>query len=548
MRVARNNFPELLVLGPEQLKVIQESKHHDRILLVGGTGCGKTSILLYMLYKNTAKYLRENNCKMVVFVIPEKKTQLRLLVEVFVEEFCNPNYVYIQSFESFCDFSAPQAGKLILFDEIYTTLLSYSFDEFARVNAKIIVALGLMDGQPYETFPSSIPSEWTTFNLWYSYAIPPNISSLCRKLRQLIDRKLFFSHPIQLDMALNEVLKVNDEDSFQIKHIDCCSEIGKEIEERKETTLLVADDENAFKSEFLNEYTLRVHVNFSAYFFDVQALSFTGVRYAAVVILLTKSTHGNKGFLAKMYHSVSRSIHRVILLTPDPESYKTLLAATPVDLKVFDKLSRYQNVPREDLLLLTNEKEVCEALELTILTENWSMLDSLIETIQSRPEYSTIRKDTIRILLRAFPRFQKGEILNYLSKNFDDTIGIQQMLISYVDSARTISVLPNVPARRRLREMFLTLMPGWDLYTHFFYQTKNNDCPGRACRNILVVVWMHAWKFFSKLSKCTELAWKKFWKLVYNMENSYKLLCKILTEFIRNYFPIFLIIYFTSIK
>ena len=72
----RKEFPEFLVLGPEQLKVIQESKHYNKIVLHGGAGCGKTFILLYMLYKNTSKHLNESDCTNVVFVIPEKKPNL----------------------------------------------------------------------------------------------------------------------------------------------------------------------------------------------------------------------------------------------------------------------------------------------------------------------------------------------------------------------------------------------------------------------------------------------------------------------------------------
>ena len=473
---ARNNFPELLVLGPEQLKVIQESEHHNRCVLVGEAGCGKTFILLYMLYKNTSKHLSESDCKKVFFVIPEAKTELKAFVEKFVENYCNHDYVQIQPFESFDYFSNNRAIKPILFDEIYGSFLSDNFVTLSHVSAKIVVALGLFDGKTFGLNPDKVFPKWTIFHLWSSYRNPSNISSLCKKLRLLADKKWAFSNPVHLNNALDSSLRVNDENSIQIKHIDYCSEIGKEIEERKEETLLVADDENAYKSEFLNKYTLRVHVNFSDYKFLVRTLSFTGVQYQNVVILLMKSTSVNKAILTTLYHSISRSTHRVILLTPDPKNYKTLLAATPGDLKVFEKLRRYQNVPKEDLFLLTNEEERWEALQLTVLGGV-----CLIETFESRSEASIIRKDTIRFLLKSFPRFENGEILNIVSKKFSDTIGIQQMLIGYIDSAETVSALPNVPGRRYLLELFLNLMPGRDLYTDFVHLTKleafNYDAP-----------------------------------------------------------------------
>ena len=386
---ARNNFPEL-VLGPEQLKVIQESEHHNRCVLVGEAGCGKTFILLYMLYKNTSKHLSEPDCQKVVFVIPEAKTGLKAFVEKFVEDFCNPNYVYIQALEQFCDINVPQDIKLILFDEIYPSIFD-NLNEFSHVSAKIVVAVRLVGGPLDAIFSCELPSGWTTFNLLSSYRNPYNISLLCWKLRRLIYMAGSTLGPVHLNVALESCLKVNDEDSIQIKHIDCYSEIGQEIAERKEETLLVADDEYAFQSEFMNEYTNRVYVNLKEYEVLVRNLAFTGVQYETVVILLMKSaelTEFNISLLTILYHSISRSTHRVILLTRYPESYKTLLAATPEDLKVFEKLRRYQNVPEEDLFLLTDDENFSEGLVLKILTENWSMLDSLIETFTLGPKAS----------------------------------------------------------------------------------------------------------------------------------------------------------------
>ena len=355
----------------------------------------------------------------------------------------------------------------------------------------MVVALGFFEGVPKVTYSNTLPSGWTLFHLLASYRNPSNISSLCKKLHRLSQTSFDFTF-----MALDSSLKVNDEDSIQIKHIKYCSEVGKQIAARKEETLLVADDENAFKSEFSNDFIIRVEVNFSddedefrPGFYDefvlrvleehsanrhsVAKLAFAGVQYKTVVILLTKSTHGNECFLPKLHHSVSRSTHRVILLSPDPEYYKTLLAAAPADLKVLEKLRRNENVPKEDFLLLTNKEECLEALTMTIITGNCNMLESLIETFESRPEASTIRKETIRILLKAFPRFENGEILNIISKNFSDTIDIQQMLEGYIDSAFTIPVLPFIPDRRRLREQFMELMPQKNLYADFFYTAKS---------------------------------------------------------------------------
>ena len=465
----REKFPELLVLGPEQLKVIQESKHYNKIVLHGGAGCGKTFILLYMLYKNTSKHLNESDCTNVVFVIPEKKTELIAYVEKFVDNFCNRNYVYIHhSSEHPRDFTLPQACKLILYDELYGEVFHHHiYGQFSH-SCRMVVALGFFEGIPKVRYSHDFPPGWILFHLLASYRNPSNISSLCKKFL-----KMGASDPVDLiSIALDSSLKVNDEDSIQIKHTDCCSEIAKQIAERKEETLLVADDENAFKSEFSNDFTIRVEVNFGNED-SIRKLAFTGVQYKTVAILLTKFTEINIYSLKILYHSVSRSTYRVILLTPDPEYYKNLLAETPVDLKVFEKLRRYKNVPKEDLLLLTNEEECLEALTLTTISGNCSMLESLIETFEARPDASGIRKQTIRILLQAFPRFQNGEILNIISKNFGDTINIEQMLTGYIDSAFTIPVLPFIQDRRRLREQFMELMPQRNLYAGFFYLAKS---------------------------------------------------------------------------
>ena len=192
MRVARNDFPDILVLGPEQLKVIQEIKHHDRCVFLGEAGCGKTFILLYLLYQNTSKHLRENECTKVVFAIPKEKTELKAFVEKFVENFCNPNYVYIQSFKSFRDVNFTQDIKLILVDEIYPSIYKDVLDDFSHVSAKIVVAMGILYDMLDERSNYFISPEWTMFSLRSSYRNPSNIFSLCNKLRQIADKKTGF--------------------------------------------------------------------------------------------------------------------------------------------------------------------------------------------------------------------------------------------------------------------------------------------------------------------------------------------------------------------
>ena len=455
---ARRNFPELLVMGPEQLEIIRESDDHSRCVLVGEAGCGKTFILLYMLYKNTSKHLSESDCKKVVFVIPQEKTELRTFVEKFIHENCNKDYVEVISVWSYRKNLINTFGKveIILFDEFYSNFIPETFRNLANLDCRIVVALGLFDGEKFASDPYSIFPKWKLFHLRSCYRNPATISFHCMKIRQVAHQNdsIRFLNSSRLSMALGGGLKINDIDSIQIsayseqKFAVICAEIWLE----KRTALLVTDRTDLIDVKVFQHTHIINFSKFEGYRKGlVQKLSFTGVQYHMVVIVFG-NLYTTEVISTLLYHSISRCLYQVFILSDEPEYFISLLRESPADLKVLDKLRRHQEVSRDDMKLLHGKGEWGEALKITILTKNTNMLNRLIEVILNE-NIDTIseksQKNLIRLVFALFPFHATGEILDVLFE-FRHQFSSWQLFWAYIDSANFLSALPNITDRRKL--------------------------------------------------------------------------------------------------
>ena len=97
-------FPANLVLGPEQLEVINSNAQFN--LLIGEAGSGKTTVLLAILFKHTGKHLKHRDLRNVIFIIPKQKVAFTKYVAGFIKKHCIPDCVYLRYFTDL-----PEVGK-----------------------------------------------------------------------------------------------------------------------------------------------------------------------------------------------------------------------------------------------------------------------------------------------------------------------------------------------------------------------------------------------------------------------------------------------------
>ena len=182
------NYPEELILGPEQIDAIKSIKNHT--IIIGEAGSGKTTVLLAVLYKYAGKHVggkqKVKKLRKVHFLIPETKTELRKYVESFIDRNCKKTFVQVGNYDvirklNWC------SENIYLIDEFYVKdrnfnllpswakiwLVHTSFDS-DRASDPII----------YPTTESG--SE--VFHFRRLYRSPPMISKVYAKLSRQLDQ------------------------------------------------------------------------------------------------------------------------------------------------------------------------------------------------------------------------------------------------------------------------------------------------------------------------------------------------------------------------
>ena len=89
-------FPEELLLGPDQVKAINSEA--GTTLIIGEAGTGKTLVLLAVLFKYSGKHVNEKKLRRVIFLIPKSKIHFRKDVELFIEKYCQKDWIQIRDF------------------------------------------------------------------------------------------------------------------------------------------------------------------------------------------------------------------------------------------------------------------------------------------------------------------------------------------------------------------------------------------------------------------------------------------------------------------
>ena len=470
--ILRSHFPECLVLGPEQLEAIRFKG--NRILLIGEVGCGKSLVLLALLYKYTAKclsLLESPKYFNVVFVIPEQKTEFRIYVEKFIQEHCNSRYIRIES--SIWRVQNYRDVDLILIDELYSCIADFDSLSSIKISRKIKICAAVVTMYFDMAQPLVKPTfynEWTLFYLRNSYRSPVNISLRCAKVRRTCmpwnPHYSDQSFDLTLAMTLNNGTNVNDDRSVQVY------KYGSEIDFPpkifpNETRLLVAFGLDTKMQQCLCD----VQTDFSAvetikYHRTAKAtlegdLTFTGSEYQTVIIILGRlPPNFDKEFLGiVLYHTISRSLDRLFILCheADEDFMSKLMKLDTIDFCVFQKLQKKQDVAVDDFELVRSEEEKKDVLRILLLTRNHGQFSKMLHVFEASPDISAFVENK---LMRYFPLGEKGEIMLMLRDFMKNrrSISQEEFILSFINSAEFLTTLDQLSVRRNILRDFKKLL------------------------------------------------------------------------------------------
>ena len=322
------NYPELIILGPDQMEAIKCKK--NKVALTGEPGCGKTFVLLALLFIHTAKCrdkLQFPGFKKTCFVIPDRKIEFRKYVSSFITDHCNEESVALVKSVDEIDTKA----EIFLLDEIpfYDQNAIGTINRLSKRHLRIYWAITM---SRYEFhYPRNLVDwdEWAFFSFRCAYRCPSNVSKRYSKLRRYLSN---FTHGNLFRASIDNTVHVFDDREFKVvpysKTIDLYNIIqdlpGKELE--KESLLLVIDDQaftwidcspiiEKLRSKFYSSfvYTNRHEDGFKRCPF--KELPFTGVQYHTVIIIMIPKEGGTYyDYSEVLYHAVSRTLRRALII------------------------------------------------------------------------------------------------------------------------------------------------------------------------------------------------------------------------------------------
>ena len=401
---ARDKYPECLVLGPKQQEIIDcVEKGSDRILIRGEAGCGKTLVLLAILFRHRGKCLGnvgEKNYRKVMFAIPKQKKEFVDWVQRFVDDYCDSDRVILHLIESSAErLHAEKGVHLILVDEFNITDIAFIASFFKEVErqvkicvASLLYRASLLQRRSGNEKPLEyLKKWWTSFFLQNSYRCPVNVQIRCAKIRRAIHQESSTSAPIishsPLSIGFQHGVNVIHEDAIKvIQYKEDLEEICKQIPAKQlkgEQMLAVLYGVEIENCNALNDYK-QVKIEHDEFFQMCEDfLSFTGVEYHTVTFIVsplklfsngkTKVVEREINIELCLYQSLSRALNRVFIICHEEnyEYFTNLLSLDQLDVRVFEKLRRKQKVAPEDLDLLISDEDKREALKILLITKSF---------------------------------------------------------------------------------------------------------------------------------------------------------------------------------
>ena len=459
----RKFFPQELVLGPEQLKAIRCKK--NRMILLGEPGCGKSFVLLAILFMHTAKCkqnMKSSKFEKVLFSIPKRKTEFWDYVRNFIDKYCDKKFAKLVDLDDLRKESNENVD-LILVDESPFDPKKLGCETNFSQNVRIWWA-NVSAIEHYRIPESKNMDVWTVLYFGNAYRCPLNISLRYTKLRRtnfnphFSRLKSFHGHPFR-----NCALHVIDENSIKIlKYRESILECGlPEKDLTKESILLVfIDDTDATSDQGFRKLESSCVATFDHCFtyrhdcsHSVVSFPFTGVQYDRVVIVFGyQQSLKNQEEEEILYHAVSRTLRRLVVLCPEPSVTRIArkLSSESLNSNIFMKLKTGGRLLKADFHFMTEEL-MKEALDIFIISQDFQQLRQLIDYIFESDECVLSKIDTLRILARnLFHSGMQQEFFEMLKNFFHEKLFSFYFPSFYIISANCLTDFSYVSNGRKV--------------------------------------------------------------------------------------------------
>ena len=377
----KSSFPKDLLLGPEQLQVVNQKLNSKNTILVGEPGCGKTTTLLSILFKYSGKHVTKSLRK-VVFFIPEEKEDFRRYVKNFIIENCQPEWVEVSPLRSL-EKLIVNYENIYLIDEYYGSgpelakCLNYTCGNFfiAVISAQ----------SSHGAITSGFEAHTSLVFFRRSYRTPEPISRVCSKLRRLIDSIDGDDSHMNIPWAMSfyNGPPINTRKPFKLlSYSDCITSILSDIScELKSRTLCTSLDIKCLPSQVVDE----VFRHYTVYHLEsettvLRKIPFTGSEFENVIILLGDSVDPwSHSCLLFLHNAVSRATETVYILCKDTslDKFKSLLSVSDETDILFEKLRPGVNLGSRVLDSVQDSKNKLEVLKRVLVCENHDQYNAL---------------------------------------------------------------------------------------------------------------------------------------------------------------------------
>ena len=404
----RHLFPDCLVLGPQQLEIINSDR--NRILIVGDVGTGKSLVLLALLYKHTAKCLSildNPGYQKVLFLVPKNRVEFRKYVERFITDYCNREYIFFPQDPGLVDqsFIPKNNIKIILLDETIDDgdLFIRSKFNLSLIDQEIKIyrtALLTFHNSLFDTYHGKEQTAWSEFVLHQVYRCPVNVarrSSAIRRDVSFYPNRSLLLYTAFFGLPLSYGVSVMQEDSIEVKEISSLEEIAHVIPGKRVKNEQMLAVVYRYKG---TEQQLKIALESYECVADIDDFKkFSGVQYPTVVFISARIEpewlfddtffRQRKLWKTKFFHVMNRTTGRLVIIChkDNYRFFNDLLSLNELDIRVFAKLRRKQRVDPKDYMLLQTREELMEFLKILLQTNNFKQYKEMQKETSGKVDY-----------------------------------------------------------------------------------------------------------------------------------------------------------------
>ena len=407
-------FPTQLVLGPEQLRIVNSSEwktsnfkmreekfQRNITFLIGEAGCGKTTTLLALLFKYTGKHVSpsKNNLRKVVFFIPQEKTEFRRDVKQFVENHCRPEWVQITPLHLLLkEEFIPECIYLI--DEFYGSAKEI-ISKLKRNRCKVYIAC-VSSKSAHGIYMRSNGECWSSVYFRRTYRSPEVLSRVSSKLRRLIDRENVGSSRVSLPWAMSfyNGAPANSKNIIHVINFEKFMTSGESFLHSEKRNLVVSVDIDSPTIQFIEQ-----KLNQSSRYYlsseseSVESIPFTGSEFQNVMVVLGDSVSPDNSTSILLLHSaITRATENAYVICQKSVEGKinSILSLSETNDVIFERL-RCGSFIGSAIMETQDPKDRLEMLKRVLVTNNQKQFECLGRSLRDK-ELTTEEQQMVKYM------------------------------------------------------------------------------------------------------------------------------------------------------